>query len=74
MDRILSYALVLTIGIAATTISAAVVGEPIPVFVPAVVGFLAVAGHHVFTRESSSNESPGYTAVYTDGRGPEDHR
>lgn len=73
MDRILSYALVLTIGIAATTISAAVVGQPIPVFVPAVVGFLAVAGHHVFTRESNSDDR-GYTAVYTDGHGPEEQR
>lgn len=46
MDRILGYGLTLTIGIGATTIAAAVVGNPIPVVIPAGVAGGAVGVHH----------------------------
>lgn len=51
MDRILSYGLVGTIGISASTISAAIVGDPFPVVVPAIVAAAVIAAHHVRNRD-----------------------
>ncbi|MBV0903909.1 hypothetical protein [Haloarcula salina] len=51
MDRILSYGLVGTIGVSASTISAAVVGDPFPVVVPAVAATGVIGAHHVRDRD-----------------------
>lgn len=47
MDRLNSYALTATVGVGATTISAALVGDPIPVVIPAAVAAVAIGGHHL---------------------------
>ncbi|SFS00022.1 hypothetical protein SAMN05216559_2297 [Halomicrobium zhouii] len=46
MDDILSYALIITIGLVATTILSALVGAPLPVVLPSIVSVLAVDGHY----------------------------
>jgi len=47
MNKLLAYGHILTVGVGAATIAAAVVGEPIPVVTPAVAAGLAVAVHHI---------------------------
>jgi|GEM_PF-1636339 len=58
MDDILSYLLVGTIGLGATTIAAAVVGDPLPVMLPAVLAVLGVAGHyHMHSDADQENDA-----------------
>ena len=52
MDRILSYGLVGTIGVSASTISAAIVGDPFPVVVPAIAAAGVIGAHHVKERDT----------------------
>ena len=54
MDRILSYGLVGTIGVSASTISAAIVGNPFPVVVPAIVAAGVIGAHHVRERDTTA--------------------
>ena len=73
MATTFAYAQLLTIGISATTISAAVIGDPLPVVGPAVAAGLLVAGHHVHQRERGDGvddveaDRPDHTTVYSGG-------
>ena len=69
MERTFRYAQLLLIGISATTISAAVIGQPLPVVGPAVAAGVLVAAHHVHSRERGRDvdDRPGHTSVYPDG-------
>jgi|AntDeeMinimDraft_5_1070356.scaffolds.fasta_scaffold02331_5 hypothetical protein len=57
MDDILSYLLVGTIGLGATTIASAVVGDPLPVVLPAMLAVLGVAGHYHQHRDADDDEA-----------------
>ncbi|GGN92804.1 MULTISPECIES: hypothetical protein [Haloarcula] len=61
MERTLSYGLVGTIGVSASTIASAVVGDPFPVVVPALVGGAVIAGHHVRHRQQTSDQTEIFT-------------
>jgi len=52
MDRTLGYGLVGTIGVSGSTIASALVGDPFPVVVPAIVAGAVVASHHVRHRQA----------------------
>jgi len=54
MDRILSYGLVGSIGVSASTISAAIVGDPFPVVVPAIAAAGVISAHHVKERDTTT--------------------
>ncbi|GGM40379.1 hypothetical protein [Haloarcula argentinensis] len=54
MDRILSYGLVGTIGVSASTIASAIVGDPFPVVVPAIVAAGVIGAHHVKERDTDA--------------------
>ncbi|EMA34382.1 hypothetical protein [Haloarcula japonica] len=54
MDRILSYGLVATIGVSASTIASAVIGDPFPVVVPAIVAAGVIGVHHVKERDTAA--------------------
>ncbi|EMA20097.1 hypothetical protein [Haloarcula argentinensis] len=54
MDRTLSYGLVGCIGISASTIASAVVGDPFPVVVPAIVAAGVIGAHHVRERDTAA--------------------
>ncbi|MBX0325579.1 hypothetical protein EGH21_21375 [Halomicroarcula sp. F13] len=66
MERTLSYGLVGTIGVSASTISAAVVGDPFPVVVPALVGGTVIAGHHVRHRHHTDDNIEGQTEIVSE--------
>jgi len=57
MDDLLSYLLVGTIGLGATTIASAIVGDPLPVMLPAVLAVLGVAGHYHQNRDATDDEA-----------------
>ena len=52
MDRTLSYGLMGVIGVSASTIAAAVIGDPVPVVSPAVLAGGIIAAHHVRQQET----------------------
>jgi hypothetical protein len=52
MDRILSYGLMGVIGVSASTIAAAVIGEPLPVVSPVVVAGGIIAAHHAQQKDT----------------------
>ncbi|ELZ30588.1 hypothetical protein C475_00560 [Halosimplex carlsbadense 2-9-1] len=52
MDRTLGYGLVGTIGVSASTIASAIIGDPFPVVVPSIVAGAVVAGHHLRERRA----------------------
>ncbi|NHX40150.1 MULTISPECIES: hypothetical protein [Haloarcula] len=54
MDRILSYGLMGVIGVSASTISAAVIGSPLPVVSPAVVAGGVIAAHHAQQKDTAA--------------------
>ncbi|MDQ2073494.1 hypothetical protein RBH20_13200 [Haloarcula sp. H-GB4] len=54
MDRILSYGLVGTIGVSASTIASAVVGDPFPVVVPAIIAAGVIGAHQVKERDTAA--------------------
>jgi len=56
----MGYGLLGTIGISASTIASAIVGKPFPVVVPMLFAALAVAAHHVRTKDSDDqlDDSP----------------
>ncbi|QLH77189.1 hypothetical protein HZS55_07725 [Halosimplex rubrum] len=57
MDRIMGYGLVGTIGVSASTIASAIVGDPFPVVVPSIAAGALVAGHHL--RERRDDQGAG---------------
>nr|WP_206039204.1 hypothetical protein [Halomicrobium mukohataei] len=70
-----------TIGISASTIASALVGQPFPVVVPTIFAAAVVAAHHVRTNDSADDQlddatdqdvrdTVGETAVATDGGEP----
>lgn len=67
MDRTLSYGLIGTIGVSASTITSALVGNPFPVVVPAIVGGAVIAGHHVRYRQQADDSSEGQTDIFPEG-------
>ena len=54
MNRILSYGLIGTVGVSASTIASTVVGDPFPVVVPAIVAAGSIGAHHVKERDTTS--------------------
>jgi len=54
MDRILSYGLMGVIGVSASTIASAVIGDPVPVVSPAVLAGGIIAAHHVRQQETDA--------------------
>ena len=48
----MGYGLLGTIGVSASTIASAVVGQPFPVVVPMLFAAAVVAGHHVRTKDT----------------------
>ncbi|WP_135363855.1 hypothetical protein [Halosimplex halophilum] len=66
MDRTLGYGLVGTIGVSASTIASAVVGDPFPVVVPSIAAGAVVAGHHLRERRDARD------AQLEDDRGESD--
>jgi len=48
----MGYGLLGTIGVSASTIASAIVGQPFPVVVPVLFAAAVVAGHHVRTKDS----------------------
>jgi len=50
------YGLTGTVGMSATTIASAQVGDPLPVVIPALVAGAAVAGHHITERRAESDD------------------
>lgn len=65
MDRLLGYGLTGTIGLAGTTIAAAIVGNPIPVVVPAVAAGGAIAAHHIHqSRDADAVEQTDDTDLF----------
>ncbi|WP_459192089.1 hypothetical protein [Halosimplex sp. J119] len=56
MERTLGYGLVGTIGVSGSTIASAIVGDPFPVVVPAVVAFAVIALHHLRQRQADADD------------------
>jgi len=56
-DRLLWYGLTGTVGMGATTIASAVVGDPIPVVIPAIIAFGSIALHHVRQRDAGESDA-----------------
>ena len=54
MDRLNSYVLTGTVGVGATTIAAAIVGNPVPVVIPAGLAAVGIGAHHM--RETQTND------------------
>jgi hypothetical protein len=54
MDRTLSYGLVGTIGVSASTVASAIVGDPFPVVVPAIAAASVIGAHHVKERDTAA--------------------
>ncbi|ACV46590.1 MULTISPECIES: hypothetical protein [Halomicrobium] len=73
LDTLLGYGLLGTIGVSASTIAAAVVGQPFPVVVPTIFAAAVVAAHHVRTKDSDPSDDQlddatgDAPAVATDG-------
>ncbi|MBO4249524.1 hypothetical protein IL252_17085 [Halomicrobium sp. IBSBa] len=81
LDTLLGYGLLGTIGVSASTIASALVGQPFPVVVPTIFAAAVVAAHHVRTNDSDDDQlddatdqdvrdAVGETAVATDGGEP----
>ena len=82
LDTLLGYGLLGTIGVSASTIASALVGQPFPVVVPTIFAAAVVAAHHVRTNDSDTDDqledatdqdvrdAVGETTVATDGGEP----
>lgn len=64
MQDTLSYLLIATIGLGATTIASAVVGDPLPVVLPALLAVLGVAVHY-HQQQSDDEEEADQVDVRT---------
>jgi len=56
LDTLMGYGLLGTIGVSASTIASAIVGKPFPVVVPILFAGIAVAAHHVRTKDSGDDQ------------------
>jgi len=52
----MGYGLIGVIGISASTIASAIVGQPFPVVVPTICAAIVVAVHHVRTRDTDPDD------------------
>jgi len=71
LDTLMGYALLGTIGISASTIASAIVGQPFPVVVPMVFAAAVVAAHHVRTKDTGDqlDDNDTESTIVTDGGG-----